>query len=233
MSQSVSMSYVAPRRSEVNRGNAFRRRRLAEFLKIVDEVVAERGSCRVIDLGGETQYWEELRDLWTDRPISILSVNLAPQYSSDDRLDCIEGDACHLPQFADSTFDVVHSNSVIEHVGGWENKRRMANEIRRLAPRFFVQTPNFWFPMEPHFRTVAIHWLPHPVRRAMVMSKARGCFHRASSIDEAHWMLSDSSLLDIAEMRQLFPEATIQREKMLGLTKSLIAVSRSAAGSQR
>src|SRR5690606_12607316 len=156
--------------------------------------------------------WDSLREIWGGRPVQILLINVAAQQSSDSRLRCIVGDACHLPQFANRSFDLVHSNSVIEHVGSWENKRRMANEIRRLAPRYFVQTPNYWFPIEPHFRTLAIHWMPRPLQRVMVMGKARGCFHRASSLDEAHWMLSDSSLLDATEMQDLFPEAKIERE---------------------
>lgn len=209
---------------EATYGNDFRRRRLAGFLSIADEILKERGECRVLDLGGEVGYWAGLRDLWGDRPLRITLVNQMHQDVPDERFTCVVGDACALPDMKDQSFDVTHSNSVLEHVGGWTAKRRMAAEVRRLAPRYFVQTPNFWFPMEPHFRTLFIHWLPRPVRRAMVMRKPRGCFHRARTLDEAYWMLDDSSLLDMRDMRELFPDARIVRETVAGLTKSLTAV---------
>jgi hypothetical protein len=118
----------------------------------------------------------------------------------------------------------VHSNSVIEHVGRWPDQRRMAREVRRLADRYFVQTPNFWFPIEPHFRLPFIHWLPEPWRVAIVMRHACGFYPRAKSCDEARDILDDARLLDAAAMAELFPDATIEREHFAGFTKSLIAV---------
>lgn len=55
-----------------------------------------------------------------------------------------------MKQFQDNEFDAVFSNSVIEHVGDYEAQRQMANEIMRVGKRYFVQTPNFYFPIEPH-----------------------------------------------------------------------------------
>jgi hypothetical protein len=205
-------------------GSRFRRKRLAAFLSIVDEVVARQQHCRVLDLGGETGYWTSLSDLWAGRPLSFTLLNRMPQAAPDERFVARVGDACALSEYEDLAFDVVHSNSVLEHVGSWTNKRRMAAEIRRLAPRYFVQTPNYWFPVEPHFRTPFFHWLPRPWQRGLVLSGRRGCFHQATSLDQADWMLNDSSLLDAREMAELFPDARIARERVAGLTKSLIAV---------
>ncbi|WP_375461788.1 class I SAM-dependent methyltransferase [uncultured Enterovirga sp.] len=204
--------------------NAFRRRRFAAFLALVDDVVRERGRCRVLDLGGGVSYWLGLEQAWRDRPVHVTLVNLASEPVPDGRFESLAGDACSLPDYPDDAFDIVHSNSVIEHVGSWSNKKRMAAEVRRLAPRYFVQTPNYWFPIEPHFRTPAIHWLPRPWQRRLVMRSALGFHPRAESLDEADRILADASLLDGREMAELFPDGRILRERFCGLTKSLIAI---------
>lgn len=204
--------------------NRFRLRRLKQFVSIVDQVLREKPLCRVIDIGGNVEYWQGLRQLWSDRPIHITVVNLDGEPVEDPQFTVLIGNACDLGQFQDNSFDIVHSNSVIEHVGSFADQRRMAEEVRRLAPRHFVQTPNFWFPLEPHFRALFIHWLPDPWRRAIVMRRGCGFYPRAKSIDEAHRILQDARLLDRRAMGALFPDATIVAEQFGFLTKSLIAV---------
>ena len=203
--------------------NAFRRRRIAQFMQSVDEILSVRGQCRILDLGGFVSFWLGLEQAWSDRPVHITLVNLVDQAVPDERFNSLRGDACSLPHFAGNAFDIVHSNSVLEHVGDWRRKRQMANEVRRLAPRYFVQTPNYWFPVEPHFRMLALHWMPRPWRRSLVMSAPRGFHPQAKTLDEADAILSDAELLDAREMAELFPDAQIERERFLGLTKSLIA----------
>ena len=87
-----------------------------------------------------------------------------------------------------------------------------------------MQTPNYWFPLEPHFRTPFIHWLPEPWRVALVKSGKRGCYPQAKTDSEARDILQDAILLDAPAMRSLFPQSQIAREKVAFLTKSLIAV---------
>ncbi|MFC7399165.1 class I SAM-dependent methyltransferase [Chelatococcus sp. GCM10030263] len=204
--------------------NKFRRRRLARFLALVDDVLKTKRSCRILDVGGGVAYWKGLEDLWSDRPVHITLVNLKAEPVPDGRFTSLTGDACNMPEFEDNAFDVIHSNSVLEHVGSYANKRRMAEEIQRIAPRHFVQTPNFWFPIEPHFRTPAIHWLPEPLRVAAVMRKKLGFYDQAKTRDQAYEILSDASLLDFKDMQTLFPTSHIERERVFGFTKSLIAI---------
>jgi len=207
--------------------NAFRARRLELFLTLVDDVLKRAPVCRILDVGGRKAYWQGLESVWAGRRLEITLVNLGGDATPSEGIYRFEeGDGRSLPQYADDSFDVIHSNSVIEHVGGWADKRRMAAEIRRLAPVYFVQTPNFWFPLEPHMRTPFMHWLPEPTRRWIIMRRACGFYPKATTVDQAQDILSDASLVDTKGMAALFPDAEIVRERFGPLTKSLIAVRR-------
>lgn len=202
----------------------YRAKRLARFVTLVDEILAKQKSCRVLDLGGNRDYWLDLEQVWAGRPLAFTLVNLVPERLGDPRFEAIQGDCCSLPQFDDNSYDIVHSNSVLEHVGQWKQMSAFAREVRRLARRYFVQTPNYWFPLEPHFKSLFFHWLPEPMRIAKVMRRGLGAFPRAESVDDAQRFIEDSNLLDARRFASLFPEARIERERVFGFTKSLIAV---------
>ncbi len=204
--------------------NRFRQARLKRLLLVVDEILAQQGTCRILDVGGWIAYWRFLEPLWQGRAIHITLVNLVDAPVPDERFSSMIGDARDLSHLDDCAFDLVHSNSVIEHVGLWRDQCRMANEVRRLAPRYFVQTPCYWFPIEPHLRTPFIHWLPDPWRATIVQCRACGYYPRARSYAQAREVLDDARLLDAKAMGTLFPDAVIERERWAGLTKSLIAI---------
>jgi hypothetical protein len=129
-----------------------------------------------------------------------------------------------MSDIADDQFDVAHSNSVIEHVGQWPAMERMASEIRRISPAYFVQTPAFWFPMEPHARTLFLHMLPEPMKISMMLRRKRGFWSKASNVGDATRSVQSAHLLDYRQVCYLFPDAKVHREKMFGLTKSYIAM---------
>jgi len=133
------------------------------------------------------------------------------------------GDGCALP-FADKSFDVLFSNSVIEHVGTWERQQAFAREARRVGRRLWVQTPAREFFIEPHLIAPVIHWLPHSWQRRLIRNfTVRGWLERPGPRDVEEF-LAEVRLLTFAEMQSLFPDCTIMRERFLGLTKSYIAV---------
>jgi hypothetical protein len=204
--------------------NRFRQKRLKRLITTIDDIVAAAGTCSILDLGGKVDYWLGLEPIWSDRPCHITLINFDKELVPDERFTSIAGDARDLSRFRDFSFDLVHSNSVIEHVGTWRDQARMAQEIRRLARRYYVQTPNFWFPVELHFRLPLIHWLPEPWRVSVVLHHAHGFYPQARSWSEAQHILEDVRLLDARAMAELFPDAVIERERLAGLTKSLIAI---------
>ena len=66
--------------------------------------------------------------------------------------------------FADGEFDLAYCSSVIEHVAP-RDRDAFARELRRVARGWYVQTPAFSFPVEPHALLPFAHWLPPRLRR--------------------------------------------------------------------
>ena len=178
------------------------------------------GPIKILDIGGTAEFWQALPGLYREPDVSITVVNLGSDDRQDANIRVLDGNACALP-FEDNSFDIIHSNSVIEHVGHWHEMVKMAGEVRRLAPNYFVQTPNIWFPVEPHFKLPFIHWLPEQTRSAIIQATGRSRKFRDAG--EATLYVQRISLLSATQLSCLFPEAHIWREKVAGLTKSLVA----------
>jgi hypothetical protein len=205
------------------RRSRFREQRFKTHVQpIIDTLIRQQGACRILDLGGDADYWQF--DIpTTGVEICILNIE-AKGDPPDPRFHFVQGDARDVEQFADLSFDFVHSNSLIEHVGRWDDMKRVAAEIRRLAPRYYVQTPNFWFPLDPHSNAPLMHWLPQPLQRRMVSSKPRGFYAQATSLDHAMQIIEGTSMLDRSQFAGLFPDARILTETVCFLPKSLIAI---------
>lgn len=133
------------------------------------------------------------------------------------------GDATSLP-FADRSFPLAFSSSVIQYVPP-ERRPQFAAEIRRVSERYFVQTPNRYFPIDPHYQLPFVQFLPRAARDWLTRYFTIG-FRGAGSA-------SDFSMLTARELRSLFPEAEIHRERVLGLTKSLMAIHGAAPHDRR
>ncbi len=204
----------------------FRRARARRVVELISAAHAERGACRILDLGGEPDYWRLFdRGFLQSKAVAILLVNPAPQAVDDPMFTTRVGDACSLPELEAGQFDLVHSNSVIEHVGDWARMEAFAAEVRRLAPRYYVQTPYFYFPIEPHFSEPFFHWRSEQARARLLMKKRRGwCGRKAGDMGEAMHVVQHARLLDKRQFRFLFPDAEHEDERAAGLTKSLIAL---------
>ncbi len=140
------------------------------------------------------------------------------------------GDGRLLP-FPDRSFDLVFSNSVIEHVGDAASQEQFAREVARVGRAYWVQTPNRWFPVEQHLLTPLVHWLPKRWQRALVPRWTVWSAMVRPSPDRHRFYiehyLEEVRLLTSSDLKRLFPGARLIRERFCGLTKSLIASGRS------
>ena len=199
----------------------FRRRRMERFAREFDI----GGSALVLDIGGTPECW----GLLAVRPrVVLLNLPQSIGKPAGDELR-VAGDGRLLP-FRDGAFDVVFSNSVIEHVGGRASQESFAREAARGGRGYWIQTPNRWFPVEQHLLTPFIHWLPKAWQRAIVpRCNFWSLLWRVTPDRRSFYIehfLRDIRLLGPGEMRALFPGARLIRERFCGIAKSLIAVRR-------
>jgi hypothetical protein len=184
---------------------------------------------RILDVGGTAKYWTALADDIACLDCEVLVVNFDVDELNHeelgrlrDRISFAVGNATSLP-YGDGSFDLVHSNSVIEHVGTWRDTEAAAKEIRRLAPSYYVQVPYFWFPYEVHYRALFVHWLPEQWQARIFMQFDMGDAP-TRTLSGAMRKVQHTRLLDRLQFHELFPDAAIEHERFLGLTKSLIAI---------
>lgn len=208
-------------------GNRFRQRRAVQIRELITRLNESKGSVRILDIGGTLSYWSIFdRSFLQAMNVSITLLNLEGQdrIIDDQIFKSHTGNGCHMPEFPDRSFDLVHSNSVIEHVGTWSNMVQFAQEVKRVGQSYYIQTPNYWFPYEPHFHFPFFQWLPLPIKLRLILRFELGFMPRAKNLDEAMRICESTNLLNKSMLACLFPNATILREKLLFLTKSFMAV---------
>jgi hypothetical protein len=195
-----------------------RRSRRWEWLRAA---FPEVESMSVIDLGGTVEAWQRA----PVRPASVHVVNLeAPPLEVPSWIRADQADACNLPtQISSTSYDLVFSNSVIEHVGGHVQRMRFAATIHKLSGRHWVQTPYRYFPVEPHWLFPGFQFLPLNMQ-AQVASRWPLVHTPPEGRDDGLHAAMSVELLSCAQMAFYFPDSTLRFERMAGLVKSLIAV---------
>jgi hypothetical protein len=197
-------------------GHGARARRAAKLI----ETFPNLADMHVLDLGGEPPFWQGFEV----RPASVTVLNLLSFDVTEPWLDTHVGDACDPPAaVASRRFDLVVSNSVIEHVGGHFPRQRFADVVHRASDRHWVQTPYRYFPVEPHWVFPAMQFLPLRARaeltRRWPLSPGR-----ADNLPEAIANAASVELLSLTEMRSYFPGSRLWYERFGGLIKSVVAI---------
>ena len=195
-------------------GRHFRRRRLGRFVRAFDI----DDSTTILDVGGDEYYWR-----WLPARPRVTVVNLQRRDLRRAAMDWVQADGCRLP-FADRTFDIVFCNSVLEHVLDELRRASLAREIARVGRGYCVQTPNRWFPVEAHTLTPGFHFLPKGWQARLARNFTVWGWLQRPDQAEARGFVGNTRLLSPRDLARLFPGASIERERFLGLTKSVSAV---------
>ena len=201
--------------------NRFRLRRFDFFKSLIKNLSLP---ISILDLGGSESFW---LSMGISDSFDLTLLNLDPSHlDSNSRLEQpninrVIGNACDLSQFADKSFDLVFSNSVIEHVGQREEQMGMANEALRVGKRIFIQTPYRHFPLDPHFMFPFFQYLPAQIQIS-ILYDLKWLGDNYNSRKDAQRHVEEIQLLSKGDVKSLFPDVPCFEEKIFGLTKSLI-----------
>lgn len=221
-------------------GNSFRRRRNAGLAALIRKIAAS-GTTRIrcLDVGGSPVFWETV----DPAARSLLELTLlnrpGEERSSRFRLsrfreyELEHGDARDLGHLAAGAYDLVVSNSVIEHLGRWSDIKRGCSEMQRVGRFGWVQTPAFSCFWEPHAQLPFVHWFATPVRAQLVARFSFGVSFSARDIDAARTWADQIELLTKSEVRALFPGGELRVERFFLWPKSYIITWSPAVGTAR
>jgi hypothetical protein len=197
----------------------FRKKRVRAFFQM-NHIGPE---SRILDVGGSMLFWKLALQEGLPAPHHIVILNMhKPEEPLPPNVSWIIADARRIPM-ANNEFDIVFSNSVIEHLGDLESQRAMALEVRRAGRSHWVQTPDPRFPIEPHYLTPIVHWIPIDQRgRFLRNGTVWGLITRPTGAQIAS-RLKEIRLIRESEFRLMFPESKIVVERFFGWPKALIA----------
>ncbi len=223
-------------------GIGYSRRRRRHRAALLHSWFALGSERTILDLGGGDGGHAHM--IWPDHS-NIMIADLDPDalLRARDRYGyaTIPLDATATLSFVDKEFDLVFCSSVLEHVTGpkakmiamtddkrfkrvaSEHQARFADEIKRVANGYWVQTPYKYFMIESH------SWLP-----GLIVFLPRKILLPLLKLFAGFWpkaTLPDWNLLTRADMTRLFPGAEIITEYSFGLPKSLIAYQAPDRGS--
>lgn len=174
---------------------------------------------KILDLGGYPDFWNDV-----DLPLDITCLNLPGSgiternYKSHHHITCIEGDACSMPYLKPGDFDVIFSNSVIEHVGNEQKRSDFASEVLRLSDKYWIQTPSKYFPIEAHCG-MPFWWFYPTSFRSFILKRWK------KKLPAWTEMVANTSIVNRSELKKIFPNCQIQNELFFIIPKSLIAFS--------
>ncbi|MCX6111687.1 MAG: methyltransferase domain-containing protein [Proteobacteria bacterium] len=179
-------------------------------------------STTILDVGGTSKNWD-LLDYKCKSNIILLNIEDFQQTEWCSPYKFVKGDGRYL-DYLDKSFDIAFSNSVIEHVGNYEDQKRFADEILRVGKKVWVQTPAKSFFVEPHLICFFIHHFPPKIQEATIRYFSLWGLITKPSRERSKEFLRSIRLLNYREIKALFPSCKIYKERFIFFTKSYIVV---------
>jgi hypothetical protein len=194
-----------------------RSRRMQKF----EQILLISNNCNILDVGGAPGNWYYTKA----KPyVTMLNTKFSPKVDkAEGRFKWVEGNALTMP-YSDNEFDVVFSNSVIEHVGDFTEQQKFALACRRIGCKIFIQTPAKIFPIEPHYITPFVHWFPKKWQKMILRHFSVWGLITHPTKYQVNNMVEEINLLTYKQMKQLFPDCQILIDRFFFWPKAYIAI---------
>lgn len=203
--------------------NKMRSRRFDHFQMCMKQLPS-KSKYSILDIGGTYSYWKLMGGEKDEtRNITLLNLQQSPIPENAVGFSQIEGDIRNI-NINWSEYDVVFSNSVIEHLGSYTAMSEFADRICSSGVPYYIQTPSFWFPLEPHCHLPFFQFLPRLVRAWMIWNFSINYFPRGRTYRDCLAVSDSTILLSKKKLKRLFPQAQIICEKFIKLPKSYTAI---------
>lgn len=197
--------------------------------KIFEDIIKDKKNISILDVGGTYDFWMKMNSQEIDAKITIMNLTVDAAGHKPENFpfesEQIIGDARDMAMFSNKEFDMVFSNSVIEHVGNFQDQKSMAEEVQRVGKSYFIQTPNFFFPIEPHFLFPYFQFLPLWIKIQIVYYFNMNFWwsnEKIKDYNHAIQVASEVRLMKLSELKRLFKDCLVFKEKFLHLNKSFI-----------
>ena len=199
----------------------WRVRRHALFINTINPT----RQTRILDVGGYPATWTKFEPCAQSiLCLNIHSIDWNPNQSPHYNISVALGDARDMKHIDNKAYDVVFSNSVIEHVGEWTDQQAFAAEVRRVGGKLWIQTPAKECPIEPHYLALFIHWLPKGWQKKLIRWCSVYGWTQQPSQSVIDPLVTSIRLLTKKEFKTLFPDCLILVETLWGIIpKSYIA----------
>lgn len=182
------------------------------------------GPISLIDIGGTAEFWSN--SILDSFPLlNVTVVNLFPIEAKHPQVSTLVADGRNLSMVDNNSFDIAFSNSVIEHLPCEADQIDFAKELMRVATYYYAQTPNYYFPLEPHFLFPGFQFLPFTARVWLVQNFDLGWVKKVPDLTEAQNVVRHVRLLTPTKFQSFFPRSKLLRERFFGLTKSITATN--------
>lgn len=203
-----------------------RKRKIELFFELMKPTETDK----ILDVGGEADESSLLKNAYQLIDIFLHKQNISVANMSTVHIEAIVkkypevdgrvGDACNLP-WPDDYFDIVYSNAVIEHVGDYERQKKMASEIMRVGRKWFVTTPNRWYPFEFHMRLPLVTWLPGNLYLSAGRIISYNHVRKKYMSGIRH---NDLRLMTARELKACFHNSMVIRQRVTFMAETLIAI---------
>lgn len=195
-----------------------RRKRFRFFIELISKL---KKPIRVLDAGGDIFFWEQMGYANSNK-FSITLLNIYDVKKENNRFSFINENAANLDKAIDpKQFDLVFSNSMIEHMS-FSEQTKFAKAVRELKIKYYIQTPNKNFPIEPHFVFPFFQFLPKWFKIALITNFSLGFIDRTNK-QNAVEVIDSINMLSLKDLKKLFPEAKVHKERFMFFNKSYIA----------